>query len=74
MPPKKRGPTVDPSGTEGSLEGGPEAGALGAGAVGVGGCARLPSSAAGMRSVSSARLSLRVDAVGRLGKPVRDPG
>ena len=37
-------------------EGGPEAGALGAEAVGVGGCARLPSSAAGMRSVSSARL------------------
>jgi hypothetical protein len=37
-------------------EGGPEAGALGAEAVGVGGCARLPSSAAGMRSVSSTRL------------------
>ncbi len=37
-------------------EGGPEAGALGAGAVGVGGCARLPSSAAGMWSVSSTRL------------------
>ena len=35
---------------------GPEAGAQGAGAVGVGGCARLPSSAAGMRSVSSTRL------------------
>ena len=37
-------------------EGGPEAGALGAEAVGVGGCARLPSSAAGMRSVPSTRL------------------
>ena len=37
-------------------EGGPEAGALGAEAVGVDGCARLPSSAAGMRSVSSTRL------------------
>jgi len=37
-------------------EEGPEARALGAGAVGVGGCARLRWSAAGMRSVSSARL------------------
>ena len=38
-------------------EGGPEASVLGAGAVWVGGCARLHWSAAGLRSVSSARLS-----------------
>jgi hypothetical protein len=37
-------------------QGGPEASALGVEAVGVGGCARLPSSAAGMRPVSSTRL------------------
>jgi hypothetical protein len=57
-----------------SGEGGPEAGALGAGAVGVGGCARLPSSAACMRSVSSTRLRCAWTLWAVSGNPSEIPG
>jgi hypothetical protein len=55
-------------------EGGPEAGDLGAGRSGWAG-ARTAALVGGLYAVCFLdSASLRVDAVGRLGKPVRDPG